>query len=118
MFYNQENLIQSTEPDSVQVSTKDMDSTLSKASRAIKKTSKKVRHHSQGSRAGAVTSVKQNELESRMSSLIDSSTSHPQEVHVPIRTAVVPQKRVLQRAFRWLPLKALFCSLSREQLHL
>ncbi|TWW57303.1 Protein ECT2 [Takifugu flavidus] len=38
----QENLIQCTEPDSVQVSTKDMDSTLSKASRAIKKTSKKV----------------------------------------------------------------------------
>uniref|UniRef100_A0A674PD24 Epithelial cell transforming 2 n=1 Tax=Takifugu rubripes TaxID=31033 RepID=A0A674PD24_TAKRU len=37
-----ENLIQCTEPDSVQVSTKDMDSTLSKASRAIKKTSKKV----------------------------------------------------------------------------
>lgn len=42
VFYNQENLIQCTEPDSVQVSTKDMDSTLSKASRAIKKTSKKV----------------------------------------------------------------------------
>ncbi|XP_062306556.1 protein ECT2 isoform X2 [Osmerus eperlanus] len=37
-----EDLIQNTEPDSVQVSTKDMDSTLSKASRAIKKTSKKV----------------------------------------------------------------------------
>lgn len=37
-----EDLIQDTEPDSVQVSTKDMDSTLSKASRAIKKTSKKV----------------------------------------------------------------------------
>ncbi|CAG01150.1 unnamed protein product [Tetraodon nigroviridis] len=37
-----ENLIQCTEPDSVQVSTKDMDSTLSKASRAIKKTSKKM----------------------------------------------------------------------------
>uniref|UniRef100_A0A4W5Q1Z9 Epithelial cell transforming 2 n=1 Tax=Hucho hucho TaxID=62062 RepID=A0A4W5Q1Z9_9TELE len=35
-------LIQCTEPDSVQVSTKDMDSTLSKASRVIKKTSKKV----------------------------------------------------------------------------
>uniref|UniRef100_A0A671MTW1 Epithelial cell transforming 2 n=1 Tax=Sinocyclocheilus anshuiensis TaxID=1608454 RepID=A0A671MTW1_9TELE len=35
-------LIQSTDPDSVQVSTKDMDSTLSRASRAIKKTSKKV----------------------------------------------------------------------------
>ncbi|XP_047444112.1 protein ECT2 isoform X2 [Mugil cephalus] len=35
-------LIQSTDPDSLQVSTKDMDSTLSKASRAIKKTSKKV----------------------------------------------------------------------------
>uniref|UniRef100_A0A671MQ66 Epithelial cell transforming 2 n=1 Tax=Sinocyclocheilus anshuiensis TaxID=1608454 RepID=A0A671MQ66_9TELE len=31
-----------TDPDSVQVSTKDMDSTLSRASRAIKKTSKKV----------------------------------------------------------------------------
>lgn len=38
----QEDLIQSTDPDSVQVSTKDMDSTLSRASRAIKKTSKKV----------------------------------------------------------------------------
>uniref|UniRef100_A0AAV2KSV2 Protein ECT2 n=1 Tax=Knipowitschia caucasica TaxID=637954 RepID=A0AAV2KSV2_KNICA len=37
-----EELIQSTDPDSLQVSTKDMDSTLSKASRAIKKTSKKV----------------------------------------------------------------------------
>uniref|UniRef100_A0A4W5N3I4 Epithelial cell transforming 2 n=1 Tax=Hucho hucho TaxID=62062 RepID=A0A4W5N3I4_9TELE len=37
-----EDLIQRTEPDSVQVSTKDMDSTLSKASRVIKKTSKKV----------------------------------------------------------------------------
>ncbi|XP_069007172.1 protein ECT2 [Embiotoca jacksoni] len=37
-----EDLIQCTEPDSLQVSTKDMDSTLSKASRAIKKTSKKV----------------------------------------------------------------------------
>uniref|UniRef100_A0A3Q3WC29 Uncharacterized protein n=1 Tax=Mola mola TaxID=94237 RepID=A0A3Q3WC29_MOLML len=37
-----ENLIQCTDPDSLQVSTKDMDSTLSKASRAIKKTSKKV----------------------------------------------------------------------------
>ncbi|TNN77926.1 Protein ECT2 [Liparis tanakae] len=36
-----EDLIQSTDPDSLQVSTKDMDSTLSKASRAIKKTSKK-----------------------------------------------------------------------------
>lgn len=43
VFHNQENLIQCTEPDSVQVSTKDMDSTLSKASRAIKKTSKKVK---------------------------------------------------------------------------
>lgn len=42
VFSDQENLIQCTEPDSVQVSTKDMDSTLSKASRAIKKTSKKV----------------------------------------------------------------------------
>ncbi|XP_071059112.1 protein ECT2 isoform X3 [Pseudochaenichthys georgianus] len=37
-----EDLIQSTDPDKLQVSTKDMDSTLSKASRAIKKTSKKV----------------------------------------------------------------------------
>ncbi|XP_037554089.1 protein ECT2 [Nematolebias whitei] len=37
-----EDFIQCTEPDSLQVSTKDMDSTLSKASRAIKKTSKKV----------------------------------------------------------------------------
>ncbi|XP_038858500.1 protein ECT2 isoform X4 [Salvelinus namaycush] len=37
-----QDLIQCTEPDSVQVSTKDMDSTLSKASRVIKKTSKKV----------------------------------------------------------------------------
>ncbi|XP_067288153.1 protein ECT2 isoform X2 [Pseudorasbora parva] len=37
-----EDLIQSTDADSVQVSTKDMDSTLSRASRAIKKTSKKV----------------------------------------------------------------------------
>lgn len=37
-----EDLIQCTDPDSFQVSTKDMDSTLSKASRAIKKTSKKV----------------------------------------------------------------------------
>ncbi|KAF3835672.1 hypothetical protein F7725_028230 [Dissostichus mawsoni] len=36
-----EDLIQSTDPDKLQVSTKDMDSTLSKASRAIKKTSKK-----------------------------------------------------------------------------
>lgn len=43
LFCNQENLIQYTDPDSLQVSTKDMDSTLSKASRAIKKTSKKVR---------------------------------------------------------------------------
>ncbi|XP_074492974.1 protein ECT2 isoform X2 [Sebastes fasciatus] len=37
-----EDLIQCTDPDPLQVSTKDMDSTLSKASRAIKKTSKKV----------------------------------------------------------------------------
>ncbi|XP_034036252.1 protein ECT2 [Thalassophryne amazonica] len=37
-----EDLIQCTDPDSLQVTTKDMDSTLSKASRAIKKTSKKV----------------------------------------------------------------------------
>ncbi|XP_066564909.1 protein ECT2 isoform X2 [Amia ocellicauda] len=37
-----EELIQSTDPDTVQVNTKDMDSTLSRASRAIKKTSKKV----------------------------------------------------------------------------
>ncbi|XP_061832048.1 protein ECT2 isoform X1 [Nerophis lumbriciformis] len=35
-------LIKNTDPDSLQVNTKDMDSTLSKASRAIKKTSKKV----------------------------------------------------------------------------
>ncbi|XP_061540617.1 protein ECT2 isoform X2 [Phycodurus eques] len=35
-------IIHCTDPDSLQVSTKDMDSTLSKASRAIKKTSKKV----------------------------------------------------------------------------
>lgn len=42
---NQENLIQSTDPDSLQVSTKDVDSTLSKASRAFKKTSKKVTAH-------------------------------------------------------------------------
>ncbi|MGH0150978.1 UNVERIFIED_CONTAM: hypothetical protein FKN15_044060 [Acipenser sinensis] len=39
----EENLIQRTDPDSLQVNTKDMDSsTLSRASRAIKKTSKKV----------------------------------------------------------------------------
>ncbi|KAE8603926.1 hypothetical protein XENTR_v10014504 [Xenopus tropicalis] len=37
-----ENLIYSTDPDSLEVSTKDVDSTLSRASRAIKKTSKKV----------------------------------------------------------------------------
>ncbi|XP_027025772.2 protein ECT2 isoform X2 [Tachysurus fulvidraco] len=37
-----EDLIQRTDPDTLQVSTKDMDSTLSRASRAIKKTSKKV----------------------------------------------------------------------------
>ncbi|XP_036378147.1 protein ECT2 isoform X2 [Megalops cyprinoides] len=37
-----EDLIQCTDPDSVQVNTKDMDSTLSRASRVIKKTSKKV----------------------------------------------------------------------------
>ncbi|XP_031733289.1 protein ECT2 isoform X2 [Anarrhichthys ocellatus] len=37
-----EDLIQCTDPDSLHVTTKDMDSTLSKASRAIKKTSKKV----------------------------------------------------------------------------
>lgn len=42
---NQENLIQSTDPDPLQVSTKDVDSTLSKASRAFKKTSKKVTAH-------------------------------------------------------------------------
>lgn len=42
-YFKQEDLIQCTEPDSVQVSTKDMDSTLSKASRVIKKTSKKVK---------------------------------------------------------------------------
>ncbi|NXH40177.1 ECT2 protein, partial [Dicaeum eximium] len=37
-----ENLIYLADPDSVEVNTKDMDSTLSRASRAIKKTSKKV----------------------------------------------------------------------------
>uniref|UniRef100_A0A8C5FPG0 Epithelial cell transforming 2 n=1 Tax=Gadus morhua TaxID=8049 RepID=A0A8C5FPG0_GADMO len=37
-----DDLIQRTSPEPLQVSTKDMDSTLSKASRAIKKTSKKV----------------------------------------------------------------------------
>ncbi|KAM4659907.1 protein ECT2 isoform 3-T3 [Amazona ochrocephala] len=37
-----ENLIYTVDPDSVEVNTKDMDSTLSRASRAIKKTSKKV----------------------------------------------------------------------------
>nr|XP_015216106.1 PREDICTED: protein ECT2 isoform X1 [Lepisosteus oculatus] len=37
-----EDLIHCTDPDSVQVNTKDVDSTLSRASRAIKKTSKKV----------------------------------------------------------------------------
>ncbi|KAG8445174.1 hypothetical protein GDO86_010083 [Hymenochirus boettgeri] len=37
-----ENLIYTTDPDSLEVSTKDVDSTLSRASRAIKKTSKKV----------------------------------------------------------------------------
>ncbi|KAM4769990.1 protein ECT2 isoform 4-T4 [Cyanocitta cristata] len=37
-----ENLIYVVDPDSVEVNTKDMDSTLSRASRAIKKTSKKV----------------------------------------------------------------------------
>ncbi|XP_062868713.1 protein ECT2 [Trichomycterus rosablanca] len=37
-----EDLIQCTDPDTLQVNTKDMDSTLSRASRAIKKTSKKV----------------------------------------------------------------------------
>ncbi|XP_018551873.1 protein ECT2 isoform X2 [Lates calcarifer] len=37
-----EDMIQCTDPDSLQINTKDMDSTLSKASRAIKKTSKKV----------------------------------------------------------------------------
>ncbi|XP_059393401.1 protein ECT2-like isoform X2 [Carassius carassius] len=37
-----EDLIQSADPDSFQVNTKDMDSTLSRASRAFKKTSKKV----------------------------------------------------------------------------
>lgn len=45
IFYSilkQEDLIQCTDPDTLQVSTKDMDSTLSRASRAIKKTSKKV----------------------------------------------------------------------------
>uniref|UniRef100_A0A8C5QQX6 Epithelial cell transforming 2 n=1 Tax=Leptobrachium leishanense TaxID=445787 RepID=A0A8C5QQX6_9ANUR len=37
-----ENLIYTTDPDSIEVSTRDVDSTLSRASRAIKKTSKKV----------------------------------------------------------------------------
>ncbi|KAM8805169.1 protein ECT2 isoform 1-T1 [Eudromia elegans] len=37
-----ENLIYMVDPDSIEVNTKDMDSTLSRASRAIKKTSKKV----------------------------------------------------------------------------
>ncbi|XP_015270742.1 PREDICTED: protein ECT2 isoform X1 [Gekko japonicus] len=37
-----ENLIYATDPDSIEVNTKDMDSTLSRASRAIKKTSKRV----------------------------------------------------------------------------
>ncbi|XP_075573268.1 protein ECT2 isoform X5 [Pelecanus crispus] len=37
-----ENLIYTADPDSVEINTKDMDSTLSRASRAIKKTSKKV----------------------------------------------------------------------------
>nr|XP_060623499.1 protein ECT2 isoform X7 [Anolis sagrei ordinatus] len=37
-----ENLIYTTDPDSIEVNTKDMDSTLSRASRAIRKTSKKV----------------------------------------------------------------------------
>ncbi|XP_025917744.1 protein ECT2 isoform X4 [Apteryx rowi] len=36
-----ENLIYTVDPDSIEVNTKDMDSTLSRASRAIKKTSKK-----------------------------------------------------------------------------
>ncbi|XP_063297116.1 protein ECT2 isoform X2 [Pelobates fuscus] len=37
-----ENLIYTTDPDSLEVNTRDVDSTLSRASRAIKKTSKKV----------------------------------------------------------------------------
>nr|XP_006134693.1 protein ECT2 isoform X3 [Pelodiscus sinensis] len=37
-----ENLIYTTDPDSVDINTKDVDSTLSRASRAIKKTSKRV----------------------------------------------------------------------------
>ncbi|XP_029472616.1 protein ECT2 isoform X5 [Rhinatrema bivittatum] len=37
-----ENLIYTTDPESIEVNTKDIDSTLSRASRAIKKTSKKV----------------------------------------------------------------------------
>ncbi|XP_032080862.1 protein ECT2 isoform X3 [Thamnophis elegans] len=41
-FSCQENLIYATDPDSIEVNTKDVDSTLSRASRAIKKTSKKV----------------------------------------------------------------------------
>lgn len=40
--FQQENLIYTADPESFEVNTKDMDSTLSRASRAIKKTSKKV----------------------------------------------------------------------------
>lgn len=42
LFFQQENLIYVADPESFEVTTKDMDSTLSRASRAIKKTSKKV----------------------------------------------------------------------------
>lgn len=41
-FFQQENLMYVADPESFEVNTKDMDSTLSRASRAIKKTSKKV----------------------------------------------------------------------------
>ncbi|NXP72093.1 ECT2 protein, partial [Ramphastos sulfuratus] len=40
-----ENLIYTADPDSVEVNTKDMDSTLSRAPRAIKKTSQRVRYY-------------------------------------------------------------------------
>lgn len=41
-IFQQENLIYTADPETLEVNTKDMDSTLSRASRAIKKTSKKV----------------------------------------------------------------------------
>lgn len=43
-IFQQENLIYAADPESFEVNTKDMDSTFSRASRAIKKTSKKVSH--------------------------------------------------------------------------